>query len=429
MKRILIRASFDPYRQYEAKDFLLSRHAGSNSGNLMFAYGVMNALTTNNTVLESTYKHSWTKKDADEINEKYDAFILPMADAFRPEFAHKLDEYTKLVKSLKIPVVVIGIGLRARIDQEPTEKYPFDDNVYNFVKTVLDHSALVGLRGRNTGRYLEKFGFKDGRDFTPVGCPSLYTYGTNVSTRIPKDINNIVINTNTLASSPVSDFIINSAKQIGNYWLVQQKYSEMRDMLVGKHTFIGRKTVENVFDKDTFNKLNKEDRIRYFFNVPEWIDFMADKDLFLGNRFHGSVAAILAGTPHVFIPFDARTKELIEFHHITSLPQDIIDAKKTIFDYWDQLDFKSFEKHHKDNFIHYVDFLEKNNLDHIFKHKYSYERGESLMEKKMACMRAPILHCMESYSNPEKLMKILNLDVLICKNFGKKVINKIMSFK
>ena len=105
MKKFLIRASFDPYKQYEAKDFILNSHAGANSGNLMFAYGVMNALTTNDTVIESTYKHYWSEKDAAEINEKYDAFILPMADAFRDDFAPKLDEYTKIIKHLKIIIL------------------------------------------------------------------------------------------------------------------------------------------------------------------------------------------------------------------------------------------------------------------------------------------------------------------------------------
>lgn len=179
IKRILIRASFDPFKQYEAKDFLMRSHAGMNSGNLMFAYGVMNALRTEDVIIDSTYKHRWTKYDAEEINEKYDAFVLPMADAFREDFVLSLDEYTKLIKHLKIPVVVIGIGLRARIGQNPTEKYPFDTNAFNFIKEVLEHSELVGLRGRNTGNYLEKLGFKEGRDFTPIGCPSLYTYGAS----------------------------------------------------------------------------------------------------------------------------------------------------------------------------------------------------------------------------------------------------------
>ena len=154
MKRFLIRASFDPYRQYEAKDFILTAHAGLNSGNLMFAYGVMNALTTDDTIIESTYKHKWSEKDASEINERYDAFILPMADAFRDDFVPMLVEYTKLIKLLKIPVVVIGIGLRAKIDEAPTIDRPFDANAYNFVKEVLNHSSLIGLRGRNTGKYL-----------------------------------------------------------------------------------------------------------------------------------------------------------------------------------------------------------------------------------------------------------------------------------
>ena len=420
MKRYLIRASFDPCVFYNAYEFILKGHAGMNSGNLMFAYGVMNVLTTEEVVFETTYKHLWSDKDAEEINEKYDGFILPMADAFRDDYVNDLDEYTKLIRKLKIPVIVIGIGLRAKYNEDPTEKHWFDTNVYNFVKEVLNHSSIIGLRGRNTGKYLSKLGFIEDRDFTPIGCPSLYTYGMNVHTKIPNRIKSMVINTSTSAPQNNNDFIINSAQRTANYWMVQQSYYEMRDMLVGRHSFIGRKTVANVFDKDTFQQMNKEDRIRYFFNVPEWIDFMADKDFFIGNRFHGSVAAILAGTPHVLLPFDARMKELAEFHHITTIYPQMIDGKKSIYDYIDNLDLKSFEKHHKDNFDHYIDFLEKNDLDHIFKKKHYYSRGESFIERNQPKNPPIILHPIQSLSTIGKCKRVLKIDSLVCKSLWNK---------
>ena len=424
MKRLLIRASFDPYRYDKATDYLLTAHAGMNSGNLMFAYGVMNVLTTEDTVIDSTYKHSFTEQDAVEINEKYDAFILPMADAFRDEFVNSLKEYTKLIRQLKIPVIVIGIGLRAKLGEDPLLPHSFDQVAYEFVKEVLEHSALIGLRGRNTAKFLEKFGFKEGRDLVPIGCPSLYTYGASIHTRALQNLNSLVINTNTLAPRNVSDFIIRSANKSDKFYLVQQKYYEMRDILVGNHTFLGRQTVENVFDSETFLYLNKEDRIRYFFNVPEWIDFMEDKSLFLGNRFHGTVAAILGGIPHVMIPIDARTKELADFHHITSLNPSDLEGDKTIFDYFEKLDFKSFEKNHKQNFLNYLDFLNKNGLSHIFSKSSEVKRGESLMERNCFNNCPEILHPILSLSNAERWKRIIKTDFLIGKAAIKKYLKR-----
>ena len=44
MKRYLVRAGFDPTKHYRPRDLLKRDYIGGNSGNMMFAYGVMNVL-------------------------------------------------------------------------------------------------------------------------------------------------------------------------------------------------------------------------------------------------------------------------------------------------------------------------------------------------------------------------------------------------
>ncbi|MDO5396820.1 MAG: polysaccharide pyruvyl transferase family protein, partial [bacterium] len=183
MKRYLVRAGFDPLKTYNPDDCVCKSFVGDNTGNLFFAYGVMNALFTEETEIEQTYKWKWTDEEADLINEKFDAFILPMADGFRIDFMEYLSGITNLVNRLTIPVVVIGVGLRAPYEPDMSSGFPFDEIVTDFVKAILEHSAIIGLRGEITYKYLEKLSFKGDRDFTVIGCPSLYTYGNNLHTK------------------------------------------------------------------------------------------------------------------------------------------------------------------------------------------------------------------------------------------------------
>src|SRR5690625_7501579 len=89
---------------------------GGNVGNLIYAYSVYRTLMTQNTKIEPDYYNTNSDpKRAAKINEKYDCYIIPLADAFRPNFAPLLRSYTRLIKQLKIPVYVIVVGLRAQI--------------------------------------------------------------------------------------------------------------------------------------------------------------------------------------------------------------------------------------------------------------------------------------------------------------------------
>ena len=48
------------------------------------------------------------------INEEFDAFVIPLANAFRPSFSDKLRRLTRLIRQLQMPVVVVGVGAQAR---------------------------------------------------------------------------------------------------------------------------------------------------------------------------------------------------------------------------------------------------------------------------------------------------------------------------
>ena len=390
MKRYLIRAAFNPIKNETVNPnaCLWHTYVGGNTGNLMFAYGVMNALTTENTTFDTTQKFKFSDAEISEINEKYDAFILPMADAFRPDFLYSLKNLTAAIKKMTIPVIVVGVGVRADYEPDFKKGLPYDNDVKEFVKAVLAKSSMIGLRGCITGDYLQHLGFVPDKDFTAIGCPSLYMYGDSIKTKeITKQINRLAINTNGYYPfDNIHQFLTNSIKKAPEVCLVQQIDLEFRDMYIGKWwipTLVGiRPNPQDhmIIKGENLKELYKNDQVRVFFDVPSWINEMKTFDFFVGNRFHGSVAAILAGLPHVFVPFNARTREMIEYHHLTSIKPEEVNGKLSVFDILDGKDFKTFEKNQNKNLSHYIEFLNLNGLEHVFSKKMDYKQGESPME-------------------------------------------------
>ena len=428
MARYLIRAGFDPLSTVrpDPDDYVWRSYVGGNSGNLMFAYGVMNALQTETAELSYTYKWAFDDAELDAISERFDAFVLPMADAFRIGFMRQLEGLTKAVRRLRIPVIVVGVAVRADYEPDFTAARPFDDLARDFVAAVLDNGGAIGLRGRLTADYLARLGFREEEHFSQIGCPSLYAYGLGPGTRpLPDVIEKLVMNTNGYYDvGHINDFLLNTFNAFPDCALVQQMQHEFRDLYIGRHWLPalvspkGKREDKLLIQGRLLREAYRRDGVRYFFDVPSWVNFMRPFDLFVGNRFHGCCAAVLAGVPHVMIPFNARTRELTEYHHLTCLkPEDIREGTR-VQDYLDQLDFKAFDRHQSENLDRYIDFLNRNGLEHIFAEKRRYAQGESPLERRMqAALGAPldaqgnIVHDFESLSAAQKAARTLSCNL------------------
>ena len=133
-----------PFDNFTPAYEIVNNSIGSNVGNLVYAYSIFRTLTMDDVKLTPDYYKIEPKK-ADYINDTYDGYIIPLADAFRPKFASKLAKYTELINRLNIPVYVIGVGLSADFEPNLDEAYPFDEEVKAFVKAVLKKSSIIGV--------------------------------------------------------------------------------------------------------------------------------------------------------------------------------------------------------------------------------------------------------------------------------------------
>lgn len=364
MKNIIIRAGISPLDTFDAPHMMINNSIGGNVGNLIYQYSVFRTLMTEGTTITPDY-YNYDPKRADEINEKYDCYVLPLADAFRNDFVPTLRKYTKLIKKLKIPVVVIGAGLRAPFEPKLNEGFPFDEDVKAFIKAVLEKSSMIGLRGEITSQYLTGLGFSEGIDHTVIGCPSMYTFGRELKIRdttITKD-SNVCVNSSKLSPENVLAFISRSMKEYPNHYFIPQWMKEM------KLTYLGAPAIEESNDHypvKMSDPLYMNNRVRFFLNVPTWLDFLREADLSFGARLHGNITATIAGTPSILIPKDARMRELTEYHSLTHIWANDITDETNLSDLIETCDFQQPVKKQGQNFDHFIDFLNKNNLAHIY---------------------------------------------------------------
>lgn len=366
MKKILIHTGFDAFDNPSTLDILSRRvHIGGNTGNFLFANSIMRTLMVPDTeLIANHYIYDFNEYQIEKINSNYSYFIMPLADAFRNGNEQLLVGLTKFVNKLKIPCIVIGVGLRSDYKQELRD-YPFDSVVKDFVTAVLNTGSVIGVRGGFTGKYLNKLGFAEKKDYIVIGCPSVYTYGplkkiqeSKLSCKFQK----VAFTLNVLMNNNCKRFFNKSYETSTSPYLIQQKYEEIQSLYTSNLFGIP----ETVLKPEIYKKSFQENQIKYFSNVVSWIAFLKDMDFSVNSRFHGSVASILAQIPTVIVPIDSRMRELVEFHQFPSVTLEDIDTCSSIWDLIDNIDFNSYAKVSNANFNNYINFLALNNLKNIF---------------------------------------------------------------
>lgn len=366
MKNIYIRAGMSPFESFPAEKILLNNSIGTNVGNFLYVYGILRNITQADSVITPNhYKSSYTDAEIDTINQTQDIFIIPLADAFRNDFVNSLKSMTKLVKKLTIPCVIIGVGLRAPFEPDFSTPYNFDDAVKEFVCAVLEKSSMVGVRGEITSAYLSHLGFREGTDHMAIGCPSMYTVGPQLNireTNITKD-SRICINSSVTTPDNVHEFLDHVTKEFPDWHFVPQVLSELRLLYTGS-PYITK--CNPLYPRRITDETYRTGKSEFFLNVPTWFEYMSKADLAIGSRLHGNIAALLAGTPSILIPKDARVRELSEYHDLTRVNAADITAETNVWDLIHSVDFQQPCRKQEANFNRFLSFLEKNEIPHIY---------------------------------------------------------------
>ncbi len=402
--RILMRGTIDPLTDMNPAKFIIENHTGGNIGNMIFTNSIARTLLVDDdTVIDYLDLRNRKLDDAYAayVNETYDYFLIPLANAFKSTNYDELMIITDFVKKLKIPCCIIGVGIQRTISKARfSEVYPHCEEAKAMVAAVLEKSPMIGVRGELTGEFLQDLGFLPEKDFTVIGCPSMFTYGDTLPEIKPSLLTkDSVISFNSKVEfekldgyRPFVEFAKRNMELFPNMIYVQQQIDDVRMIYLDsiKQDLRGQKNYD-------------VDKAVSFTNIPAWIEYFRDNvDFSFGSRIHGNVAAILAGVPSVAVPFDRRVLELAQYHNIPFIKVKPLSKVQTLYDVFERADFSSVHRGHKERFHHYLDFLHTLGLDTIYDHDY---HGEKIpYDKIMDAHRYPgVIKAYNTLSDAEKL--------------------------
>ncbi|WP_169923743.1 polysaccharide pyruvyl transferase family protein [Propionicimonas paludicola] len=375
----MLRAHQSPFESHSALHTLLRNRIGDNAGNLLFSHASHRLLSTPSTQIETSRLFHLS---AEEVNEKYDAVVIPLANAFRKAFLPELERLTQLIEGLKVPVTVLGVNAQIR----PSTGEPvgaIGEQVSAFVRAVLRTSPRVGVRGEQTAAYLKRLGFAD-QDVETIGCPSMFLYGPDLPTlrlgefsqhsRVSLNLSPYAAGIDELVADHDRRYpnLAYTAQDIGTLWLLLA--GEYESELKPKHGA----------PVHAHHPLLHSGRTYFPLNVPTWLDHLAGFDFSFGTRIHGNIAAVLAGTPAVVLTHDSRTAELADYHQ---LPHRRLGTAKG----WDaerlyaETDLSTTAAAHPERWRRMAGFLSEQGLEH----RYQDGVAEDDFDARLAQIRFP----------------------------------------
>ncbi|NYH53427.1 hypothetical protein HNR06_003016 [Nocardiopsis arvandica] len=396
MKRVLLRSKKNPLEIVGPGEGIERNIFGDNAGNLVFSHASHKTLQTSGTeVVANGFRAD--PADAGRINEEYDAFVIPLANAFRRTYQKQLRRLTSLVEKLRIPVIVLGVGAQSDLDYDLDWLTPINDDVKRFVSAVLDRSATIGVRGDFTEKYLNSLGFKD---VEVIGCPSMFMYGDRLpqTRRTPLTAESAVaINASrsALKTGDVGSIVMANVERYPNLRYYAQETKDLALLYWGDGS--GVDGVDDAMPVHRSHPLFQEDRVRVCLDPQTWIDELGTYDFSFGTRIHGNIVALLAGTPATVLCHDSRTLELCRYFDIPHRLLRDLPTNVDAVDLWEETDYTAMHSGHMERFTRYTGFLEKNGLDHVF--TPGEDEGEAFEQRVRETAYPPVVHAWTGAEN------------------------------
>ena len=376
MTRILLRAAKSPFTALKPEVSLEGFGAGvwgSNVGNLIFGDSVHRLISTPDTEVFTnaflTERSGVTPQYIDAINEQFDHFVIPLANAFRASFIPTLSRLTSVIEKLQIPVTVVGVGVVGGKNSlsAPIPTLNEEDTlvVQRFINAVLDRSSSMGVRGEFTAEYMKNLGYGE-EHVRVVGCPSLFKFGPEL--RVNKKVD--ALNADSPVSMNLTPYVkemgpisLANAKKYNNLTYIPQISEDLEMLMWGKDH---EKYKNKKLPVHVQHPLYLQDKIRFFVDSNTWSDYLGTRDFTFGTRIHGNIAALMAGTPAYVLAHDARTLELAQYHGIPHTKVPDLAGRTDAEEFYELADYSEFNKRQPGLFNTFADFLAENNLEHVY---------------------------------------------------------------
>ncbi|CCH72293.1 conserved hypothetical protein [Nostocoides australiense Ben110] len=299
-----------------------------NAGNMIISESLGRILGGDRLQATSSYLEilrfrelGWSPgKIAAFVEEHFDLVVFPMANHVRP--GSRLGDLAEIVEGLRTDFLVFGLGLQEAI---PAELSGLDPGTERLFRIFDERSKVFGVRGDQTAAWLAAAGLTRAK---PLGCPSLYVY--------PSNLLGITAPKATMPGRAITAGHIHQrsrrSRALFRLFAGWQASYVMQDELF---RLPGVDDGDDIYN-DATGELDARvisaalARIhrrrapfagyRYFQDVDAWRMFATQHDMYVGDRFHGAVAAMQAGVPALVLGVDVRVAELCTFFGIPFVP-------------------------------------------------------------------------------------------------------------
>ena len=359
----------------------LFQKTGRNTGNILFISAVRKLVV-----------HDRTQKrgilDPITVREQNDGIIMPAANWLNE--TTDLGGLAQQLEEADLPCVIVGLGAQSETPNTIPKLLPGTERL---VKVISERCRSLSVRGTFTAEVLEHYGVKN---VTVTGCPSLLWKVTEPVQLTKKDVlpESISVHTNmsqySLAvltenrrGNEVSRTLLRQAFE-RDWWYVAQSELPCMYFALGRHDEEGMHErnvthLKKIYATEDVSRLESylTRKSKVFFDVESWLAFLSQRDFSIGTRIHGTIAALLAGTPAVLLTHDTRTTELADAMNIPRIDVGIL-ADQTEIDVesvYADLSLDAFNRAYFSYYERFVEFFESNevptHLDRNLRRKFS----------------------------------------------------------
>ena len=330
---------------------------GRNSGNMMFTES-----------LHCTLKNSVMSGFGFDNNVIVDRDVIVLAAA---NWINEYEDFGwlyKVLNSMKLPVVLVGVGAQASLSGSiPKVK----DGTLRLLKLIAERSNSISVRGDFSCDVLNHYGIKNS---VVTGCPSLLLVGSNWPQNFRQpELDRLVLHATRHGFGECDEF---------QRYLYEQAIKTRCDILLQSESAdiyyaMGKtnnpeimkkasRAVRCAYGTDNENEIASflSEHGLFYLNYWSWINAMSTKTFCIGTRIHGTIASLLAGTPAVLIAHDSRTLELAKSMNLPFvLSSDVpIDRKMDVDAYFTTFNESNVGVKYNAYRNRFIDFFGKNGL-------------------------------------------------------------------
>lgn len=263
---------------------------------------------------------------AEQMAEHFDIIVVSLANFLRPDTDLSALGAALVALDGRVPFIVLGAGLQGRHSLSDLAAGTADT-----ISVINERAEVFGVRGAETQDWLHKNGFGKAE---ALGCPSLYVYpqsiiGLDASQARAKgaaaDVmtaGHISVRDGKIVKRGVE--LLKALAQTDASYVMQDEFLKYPNLGKVAHLYNdGNAAIDaqamNTWLAERCGKPVNFRRYYYFNEAGAWRQGAMRHDVFIGDRFHGGVAALQAGLPSIFLKEDNRVGELTDYFGLPAL--------------------------------------------------------------------------------------------------------------